>query len=58
MSIEESNRVSPVLAQQACHRFFYLHESRENVMAQLNISSVELEMALRRKKQQRTTNKT
>ena len=54
MKIEEANQIPSVLAQQACHRFFYLHESRENIMAQLNISSVELEMALRRKNKHQT----
>ena len=51
MRIEDSIEVHPNIAAQACHRFFYLHESPENLMAQLNISRRELEMILRKHKQ-------
>jgi hypothetical protein len=42
--------VDRILEQQALHRFFYLHESKKDIMAQLNITALELEMILRKKK--------
>ena len=47
MKIEKVILVHPLIRAQARHRFYYLHESRENLMAQLRISSIELELALR-----------
>jgi hypothetical protein len=51
MKPEDAISLDPILEKQALRRFFYLHESRENVMAQLNITSFELEMILRKYKQ-------
>lgn len=47
MKIEDTVKIEPVLRQQARHRFYYLHEAAENLMAQLNVSRLELEMMLR-----------
>jgi hypothetical protein len=47
MKIEDTIQVHPGLRQQARHRFYYLHETFENLLAQLNVSRLELEMMLR-----------
>jgi hypothetical protein len=48
MKIEGINEIDPLLVAQAAHRFYFLHETKENLCAQLRITKLELEMALRK----------